>query len=110
MPVPIPFEKDGEKCVDKKKNLVKYIALNWNVHIIEMRWVNRPWFYFLHSPLESYIEFVDNSQNIYSLIIDHMLNETFNAFLDDMREQNPVCLNKIHSGMCKMLISKDFQN
>lgn len=57
----------------------------------------------------SYIEFVDNSQNIYSLIIDHMLNETFNAFLDDTREQNPVCLNNIHSGMCKMLISKDFQ-
>lgn len=38
-----------------------------------------------------------------------MLNETFNAFLDDMREQNPACLNKIHSGMCKMLISNNFQ-
>lgn len=46
---------------------------------------------------------------IHSITIGHMLNETFNAFLDDMREQNPVRLNKIHSGMCKMLNSNNFQ-
>lgn len=37
-----------------------------------------------------------------------MLNEIFNVFLDDMREKNFVCLNKIYLGMCKMLIFKDF--
>lgn len=51
-----------------------------------MRWVNRFWFYFLYFFFDSYIEFVDKFYNIYLFIIDYMLNEIFNVFLDDMRE------------------------